>query len=137
MRVAYVAGKYRDKRGFWFVKENIRLAEEASVFLWSIGIPAITPHTNTGGFDGVAPEHFWLRGYLEILRLTNLVVMLPGWGESEGAREEHRTATLLNIPIYFWPQDKDVLQRIARENEAAYQSFSEESGIGKLAKTES
>jgi len=47
MKVIYIAGKYRDTRGEYWVRQNIRLAEFYAVRVWNIGAVAPCPHKNT------------------------------------------------------------------------------------------
>lgn len=99
MKVAYVAGKYRSPtvRG---VVENIQAAEAVALDLWQMGYAAICPHKNSALFDGAAPDEVWLDGYLEILRRCDLVVLVPGWEQSDGTWAEIREAFSLGIPVF-------------------------------------
>ena len=99
--VAYIAGPYRapTPAGIW---ANIMKARDVALDLWRMGIPAICPHTNTMLFDGARPDEDWLAGDLEILRRCDLVVLVPGWRESAGARAEVAEARRLGIPVYEW-----------------------------------
>lgn len=96
--LAYLAGPYRAKNGRT-VEENIATAREYAVKFWAAGIPTICPHLNTAHMehDGVPDDHF-LVGDLEMVRRCDLVVLLPGWEESEGALSEYELADHLDIP---------------------------------------
>lgn len=109
--VAYVAGPYRarTKRG---VAKNIRAARAVAIDLWGIGLIALCPHLNTALFDGLCPDAVWLAGDLELLRRSDLVVLVPGWEASRGTRAEVEEARRIQQPIYRWPQDMGVLRAI-------------------------
>jgi len=111
MKVAFVAGPYRSDtiRG---VIENIRCAESVAIELWKMGIVTICPHKNTSLFDGICDDSFFLEGGLEILSRCNLLVLIPSWDKSEGSKEEKQKAELINIPIYYWPNDRDLLNKL-------------------------
>lgn len=112
MKVCYVAGAYRAPtvRG---IVENIRRAEEVAIELWRLGFAVICPHLNSALFDGAAPDDVWLKGDLEFLRRSDLVVMCPGWRNSLGAATEWQTAIKQGIPIYEWPADREMLREAA------------------------
>jgi len=90
MKVIYIAGPYRSQKGEWFVRMNIRKAEDAAVFVWQNGGVALCPHKNTAGFGGLpgCPDNVWLQGDLELLGRCDAVWALDGWMESSGARGE-------------------------------------------------
>ena len=100
MKLIYIAGPYRDSRGEWFVRQNIRNAEKAAEFVWQHGGVAICPHKNTAGFGGLpgCPDEIWLEGDLEILRRCDAVWLVEGWQDSTGARNEHEEAARRSIP---------------------------------------
>lgn len=99
MRVVFVSGPYTAKDAV--VKQGyIRQAKEASHRLWQEGFAVICPHTNSGDFAGIAPERTFLEGYLELLRRSDAVLLLPGWDQSRGARAEMGEATVKGIPVY-------------------------------------
>ncbi len=107
MRVAYVAGRYRAPtvRG---IVENIRRAEEVALELWKLGFAVICPHANSALFDGACDDSVWLAGSLELMRRSDLVVLVPGWEDSAGTLAEVAEADLI-MPVYEWPVD---LERI-------------------------
>ena len=115
MKVAYVAGPYRDKRGLWFIRQNIRAAERVALELWRMGYAVICPHKNTAFFDGAAPDDVWIKGDLVILERCDLVVMLPGSEKSEGAMAEFRHAVAKGVDVFRWPEGKDILQELVRQ----------------------
>lgn len=104
MPVAYVCGPYRSKDGFSGVAANIETAREIAKSLWQKGYAALCPHLNTAHFDGIVADHVFLDGALEMMRRSDLVVLLPRWHSSTGAMLEVREAVRLRMPIYEWPQ---------------------------------
>lgn len=98
--LAYVAGAYRDPRGHYYVEQNIRAAETLAVSLWQRGIPTLTPHLNTRGFDGAAPDEVWLAGDLVMLARCDVMVLVPGWRRSAGSRAEFVFAHDRGIPAF-------------------------------------
>jgi len=52
--------------------------------------------------DGVVPDEVFLAGDIEILKRCDLVVMVPGWENSSGAKEERNVAIEHNIPVFEW-----------------------------------
>ncbi len=105
-KVLYLAGKYRAKTPHETVR-NIRVAEAIAVKLWQRGAAVITPHMNTALFDGAADDSVWLRGYLEILKRCDGLVLLPDWTKSEGAQVENDLAHERGMPTFLWgPEHK-------------------------------
>lgn len=120
MRILYISGPYWAKtlRG---VINNIRRAEAVAIELWGMGYVVICPHLNTQFFPGGTEEREadkeidYVEGDLEILkRLTpryDGIVMLPAWDYSKGAQRELKGAQQVELFVYFWPEDKDLLKR--------------------------
>lgn len=113
MKVVMLGGKHRDGRGIWYVKENIRCAEEVAIKLWRLGLATICPHKNTAFFDGAADDNVWIAGYLEIMNRCDALVLLPNWKESAGARGEKDMAETLGMPVFIWPQDEQKIKNFA------------------------
>jgi len=96
MKVVYISGSYRSKT-INGVYENIQAARKEALKWWKEGYAVICPHMNTALMDGACDDSVWLKGDLELLRRSDMVVMLEGWEESEGAKAEYREAIKLNI----------------------------------------
>lgn len=60
----------------------------------------ICPHLNTANFDGIVPDQNFLDGTMEMMRRCDLVVLLPGWGDSSGSIKEKSEADRLGTPTY-------------------------------------
>jgi hypothetical protein len=113
--VVYLAGPYRpyvDDDGVRHgIAENVRVAGEHGLEIWRRGYVALVPHTLTylspnkqrldGGIRDIAPEVF-MRGELELLWRSDVLVLLPEWRYSEGAAAEKAFAESLGIPVYEW-----------------------------------
>jgi intein/homing endonuclease len=98
--LVYIAGKYRGD-----VDANIAAARKVAIELWEMGHVAICPHLNTAHFeqDCHVTDGVYLSGDLDILARCDAVVMVPGWQESVGARDEYDFAEYRGIPIYQYP----------------------------------
>lgn len=88
MKVVYIAGHYRTKS--WFKRlYYIYRARKAAIRFWRQGFAVICPHSNSGFFDGKASDKTFLDGYLEFVRRSDVLVMLPQWMSSQGSRREY------------------------------------------------
>jgi hypothetical protein len=103
MRVIYIAGPYRSKRGEFYVRANIREAERAALLVWRFGGVAMCPHKNTAGFGGAYGilDQVWLMGDLELLSRCDAIYLLPGWESSSGTRAERVFAEDKGIPVLY------------------------------------
>ena len=102
MKIAYIAGSYRTKSGLkrlYFIYK----ARKAAITYWRKGYAVICPHFDSGFFDGKAPDEAFLDGYLRLVECSDILVMLPGWLNSAGARKEHQYATELRKKIVYYP----------------------------------
>ncbi len=113
-KVLYLAGPYRHPEGAYGIAENIHRARQLAIELWQMGFAVVCPHLNTAHFDGACPDEVWLDGDIAILRKCDLLVAMPRYLESQGARAEIAAAQLANISVYYWPGDKEVLRRMAQ-----------------------
>ena len=100
MQLAYVAGPYRAETE-WKVKLNIRNAERVALAYWSMGYAVICPHKNTSLMGGSLPDSVWLEGDLEMLRRCDVIVMVPGWENSSGAKAELEEAKRLGLEVIY------------------------------------
>ena len=110
--VIYIAGKYRDARGEWYVEQNIRAAEKEALFVWGIGGVALCPHKNTAFFGGACDDFVWLMGDLELLSRCDAVYAIDGYRESKGAVQEVEYAKNDNMPVFY---SRDEVQAFIRQ----------------------
>jgi hypothetical protein len=97
-QLLYICGPYRASR-IIDVKRNIRRAERAAEWAWEHDWVPICPHANSAFIDGLVPDDVILAGCLEIMRRCDAVLLVHGWQDSRGCREEVRIAEELGIPI--------------------------------------
>lgn len=100
MKVVYIAGCYRTKS---ILKRiiNIYRARKVAIKYWKRGYAVICPHSNSGFFDGKAPDKTFLDGYLELVRRSDILAMLPGWSFSSGSCKEHEFGMNLRKKIIY------------------------------------
>lgn len=111
MKVVYVSGKYRDSRGPWYVGKNIQRAENVAMELWKLGFAVICPHKNTAFFEGPLDDPVIMKGDCELVRRSDALVVIPGWEDSLGTKEEWQTAQEANKPIFYWELEVTALRR--------------------------
>lgn len=104
--VVYIAGPFRAKdktHGYNYFEQhqNIMKAEKLSWNVWALGGVALCPHLNTVHFQGSLPDSVWLEGDLELLRHSDVVLMVDGWEKSSGALMEREVAVRLGIPVLY------------------------------------
>ena len=102
MKVIYIAGPYRNKSEYE-VGENIRIAAEYALEIWSWGGVALCPHKNTAFFGGAynIPDETWLKGDLELLSRCDAVYAMRNWKKSEGAKAEIKFADERGIRVFY------------------------------------
>lgn len=103
MKVVYVAGPFRG-RSNWDVKQNVRVAETASLRVAELGAMPLCPHKNTENFDGLLTAEFWLEGTKELMRRCDAVyVCVPEATatSSAGTMGEIAEARRMGIPVFF------------------------------------
>lgn len=99
----YTAGPYRSKH-WWGVLANIYSAWYIARELWRQGYAVLCPHANTilmsEGPGKVAVPNF-LKGDLDLLKMCDVVLMLPGWQNSAGSIGEKDFARVHGIPVVY------------------------------------
>lgn len=105
MKIAYVAGPYRSKKGVRQVIIHIRNAEEVALELWQIGYAVVCPHKNSELFESVIDEDVIMEGEVVIMKRCDLVVLMEGWENSVGSCNERKIAIEHRIPVFYWPCD--------------------------------
>ena len=102
-KIIYIAGRYRDFRGDFFVEANIREAGTHALMIWLFGGVALCPHMNTAHFGGAhnIKDYTRLEGDIDLMLCCDAVYAIPGWDSSEGAKVEVKVATENNLPILY------------------------------------
>ncbi len=92
MKSLFISGAYSGTPDQ--VKKNIELARKAAVKYWNQGYSVVCPHLNSAGMEGDAKLSYaqWVEGYLNLVKICDIIVMLPNWRESSGAKAEHKVA---------------------------------------------
>lgn len=103
--IAYICGPCR---GSTFSERNKNIAKAATVALevWGLGYAVICPHTNTSHFNMVGQkigftEEDWINAYMDLVRVSDILVLIPGWENSEGSKQEIDYAKSLGKKIYY------------------------------------
>ena len=98
IKIVYTAGPYR---GNFFKKIlNIWRARKTAQILWNNGFGVICPHMNSMLFSEKNNDLI-LNAYLELVKKSNVVVLLPGYEKSSGTLEEIKIAKKNKIPVYY------------------------------------
>lgn len=112
MRVVYVSGPYR-ARTIFGVFLNIWKARRVAMELWKRGYAVICPHMNTAffpqgaAFAGKEEENHinYVRGDIAMINRMipryDVIAMLPGWENSEGAIEEFQVAMKRGLLVIY------------------------------------
>jgi len=102
MELVYISGKYRAP-SVHGMRVNIARAEAIAMKYWKLGYGVVCPHKNTEFMDNdeVSDEIFLLADFKIIRRCIDIMVMVPGWKDSDGAKKEHEYAKSLGIPIIY------------------------------------
>ena len=109
-KLAYLAGPYSGD-----IEKNLAAAIDIAAQLVELGYSVVCPHANTHyvhlrmiekGMTPLDPIQ-WNEFDFEILRRCDILVMMPNWKESTGARLEKVFAEQLGIRVYVWG-DKDM-----------------------------
>ena len=109
MRLIYLAGAYNadTQEG---IDANVNRAIEAAMLImeagkwkWFVHCPhaatySIAKRMKARGNE--PPRQFWLDGDLEILQMCDGLILLPGWGNSEGSISEYKTALVEMLPVF-------------------------------------
>jgi len=100
--VAFISGKFRGEN-HWQIHLNVLEAEAAIPKLIELGYAPICPHKITEHLQDLYPDQTYLDMCLELIRALrpekDVMFMLDGWQESQGAREEYNLAIDLGITI--------------------------------------
>lgn len=84
------------------VDANIARAVARGLEVARIGLFPVIPHANTAhpDFEKVQPYPFWIDGTMELLFRCDVLVTVPGWEASSGARGEVGQAGEMKMPVF-------------------------------------
>lgn len=99
MKLAYIVGPYRSKKGIKGIVDNIRKAEKVALKYWKLGYCVVCPHKNTALMPG--PDAMFLAGGIELVKRADVIVAVKGWEESEGSMDEINLAKRLGKEIIY------------------------------------
>ena len=100
MKVIYVAGAYR-ARTHWLIHKNVLHAEEVGLKYWKQGFAVIVPHKLTEFYQDECPDDVWLKGCEELVKRSDIIVMIKGFENSQGSKRELELATELGKEIIY------------------------------------
>ena len=105
----YIAGPYMAKGGghdwayYPEIDEHINEARRWAIKLVDNRIPYFCPHLNSAHFEVFCPAakpEFWYNLDNLFLPPASALLLIPGWLDSRGARDERGLAESLGIPCY-------------------------------------
>ena len=97
--IAYIAGPYRAKTKLGIIR-NILKARKAAKEFWAKGYTVICSHMNSALMKHL-PEEVFMKGDLEILKKSDVLVVMKGWQKSEGTKREIDFAKKNGIAIIW------------------------------------
>ncbi len=127
--IIYISGKYTTGD----INENIAEARKVAIQLWGNGFTVICPHLNTANFekDCKATYDDYIKGDLDILTKCDVILMLPSWNESNGAKIEMEYALDNNIPVFIWVNIHKFKKDITRyTSDVEYEYLIEDKKLG-------
>jgi len=103
----YIAGPYTNADPL-LVDSNIEVARDACAEAIRRNFIPFSPITMTAWFDEDYPDiakESYLQLDIQWLLLCDSIFMLPGWENSQGAREELRIAQEMGMKVYYQWED--------------------------------
>lgn len=98
MKIVYIAGRFRGDDA-WAIRCHVHAAECAAREVARCGAMPLTPHSIGAHMHGTESADFWLEGTLELMRRSDIVLVLPGFERSVGSLGEIGEARYLRIPV--------------------------------------
>ena len=100
--LAYIAGKLNDSACGYI--RNLHKMIQSAIKIKRLGYVVYIPGTDI--LMGLMAGNYVYRDYFddsqEFLRMSDLVIVLPGWETSEGTNREIKLAHELGIPVEFY-----------------------------------
>lgn len=104
MKIIFIAGPYYSGGDRKKIKSNINNAEKCQIALANTGIGFFCAHNHTRHFElkAKAPESFYKELDMVFLtRVADAVLAMPGWKNSDGARQEVSVAIKRWIRVFY------------------------------------
>lgn len=108
MKYIYIAGRYtgrtHDAESYFEIQHNIAAAAETARKLARLGYGFFCPHQHSAHFGVIAPDiqpDFWYEQDLHFMYDCDALLMLPGWEDSKGAKNERAEAMQTGIPVFY------------------------------------
>jgi hypothetical protein len=104
MKIVYIIGQFRGKT-HWQVYQNVQNAERLGLEVAKLGAMPLIPHTNTGNFDGLLTDEFWIEGTKELLHRSDAAITVEAigldWRKSTGSvGEVEDMEEVLKRPVF-------------------------------------
>lgn len=99
----YIAGPYTADTPA-DVDRNIINARDVQAELLRMGHAPLCPHSMTARFERDYPDidyTAYLNTDLAWVEVSDAILMLPGWEDSNGSCGEHEFAQQIGIPVYY------------------------------------
>ncbi len=116
MKIIFIAGPYYSEGDPEKIKKNIHNAEQYQIALANQRIGFFCPHNHTKNFEqkAEASEEFYREmDILFLQRVADAIIAIPGWENSQGAKEEIKWAKENNLKIFF-PTSPNDLQEVIK-----------------------
>jgi hypothetical protein len=97
-KLIYIAGPYRAPTVNG-IHNNIAEARKRMEWAWGAGYVPICPHTNSAFTDGLVSDTIILAGCLKLLSVCDVILLMRGWRNSEGAVRERELAIQFGLEI--------------------------------------
>lgn len=110
MKIAFIAGPFYGNGDNAVIAGNIRIAEKVSIELANRRVEFFCPHTHTGSITKktlVGEDFFRALCRSILIRVADFLVVLPGWEESNGTKNEIELAGELQIRIFYPKSEND------------------------------
>ncbi len=101
-KIAYISGPMRGKAGFNYEAFNM-----VAHCLRNCRYIVINPADNFGGISSYQHKTYMRHDFHHVLQ-SDLIVVLDGWEQSEGAKAEVLVGQQIGIPILRWSTGSEI-----------------------------